>query len=404
MLPVSLDSLLTIPDLAGATVCVTVADSSGAILYDHNGGTRVSPASNEKLFSNAFALWELGPDYRPQTNFWKRPDGVYVESTGSPTMAWQDLKTVAAGLGLDGTATVFVKEPYSPGWVDGWEIDDIRYRYGAPVAAFSVDQSGVDLWNRNGKLSIEPRPYGIRTETVDGPTDYRYDPIQGVLTVSGKLPNKTERIDRLGLPSAEGAASSWLGKSWRRVTKTPDAQPDLTIEGPPLTDIVAQCLERSDNNMAENLLLMGAGHEGALPLDPYPLALSRLKSFETRIVNIPAQEVLQRDGSGLTRGNLVTAHAIVDLLAWCDKQPTAELWKNSLTRPDAGTLAHRLKGIEFRGKTGSLSNVTALSGYLINSRKNRRIVSVLINGYSCSEKQAVQAVDNFVRFVAENGP
>jgi D-alanyl-D-alanine carboxypeptidase/D-alanyl-D-alanine-endopeptidase (penicillin-binding protein 4) len=407
MFPLSLDSLLNVPELAGATVCVTVVDESGALLYDHNGGLRVAPASNEKLFSAAFALWELGADFHPITNFWKQPGQVIVESQGDPSLSNVQLRKVASDLNLDGTLPVLVKEAYAPEIPDGWEIGDLSNSYAAPVAAFSVDQAGVDLWNRGGHVKLEPSAYGIDLGKVGpavGKGSFHYDPIRRKLTVSGTFPAKDEQIDSLGVPSADGAAASWLGRSFRRVEMVPTDPPSYVVTGPALMHIISECLQHSDNNMAENLLLMGAGHEGALPEDPYPLALKRLKEFESRVVGISEQDVSPRDGSGLTRANLTTTHAVAELLGWSARQPTFEPWRNALARPGVGTLIRRLKGVKFEGKTGSLSNVTALSGYLENMRGKRRIVSVIVNGYSCSSSEANAAIDKFVRFLSENGP
>jgi D-alanyl-D-alanine carboxypeptidase/D-alanyl-D-alanine-endopeptidase (penicillin-binding protein 4) len=156
--------------------------------------------------------------------------------------------------------------------------------------------------------------------------------------------------------------------------------------------------------MAENLLLMAGAHEGPISSEPYALALRRLKEFENRVVGISPFDTSPRDGSGLTRANLVTTRSIAKLLTWAAMQPTGAVWKASLASPSTGTLSHRLNGLKFFGKTGTLSGVTALSGYLQTSKGANLVVSVIVNGYSCSEAQAVAAVDHFYRFASEEVP
>lgn len=414
----SLDSLLSVPDLDGAIVCATIADETGRVLYDHNGSLRVEPASNEKLFSAAFALWELGASYRPVTNFWKLTDRVIVESSGDPSLTHDQLTKVAADLGLNRSLPVFVKEPYGPGIPERWEVGDLPNRYAAPVAAFSVDQSGFELWNSDGRPSLRPEAYGVAVRFMGkktGGATFSYDPLTRTVEVSGELPKKTVRLDTLAVPGAEDAAASLLGRTWKRVDKVPSDPPSATVSGRSLAEIVSTCLHRSDNNMAENLLLMGAAHEGQLPADCYPTALRRLEDFEHRIVGISPNDVLQRDGSGLTRENFVTTHAVVKLLAWAGGLATADMWKQAMASPGSGTLIRRLgsvsapgkppePAVRFFGKTGSLANVTALSGYLETRHGRKLVLSVIINNFACSETQAVETIDRFVRFVSENAP
>jgi D-alanyl-D-alanine carboxypeptidase/D-alanyl-D-alanine-endopeptidase (penicillin-binding protein 4) len=414
---VALDALLSVPDLDGAVVCATVADQNGRILYDRLGGIRVEPASNEKLFSAAFALWELGQDYRPTTYFWKRPDRIVVQSMGDPSLTHDQLVDVRKELGLDGTLPVVVNEAYGPGIPERWEVGDLSNRYAAPVAAFSVDQSAFELWNSNGRLELRPAPYGVSIRAIrsaNAKPVFAYDPLKREVTCSGAFPRATARLDTLAVPSAEEAAASLLGRLAGRTATVPTDSPSKALQGRPLKEILSVCLHRSDNNIAENLLLMAAAHEGPLPENCYPDALERLEDFEHRIVGIGPNETLPRDGSGLTRENFVTTHAIVKLLAWAESQPTAEVWRQSLASPGSGTLLHRLGPVDasgrsaspavtFFGKTGSLSNVTALSGYLETQHGEKLIVSVIINNFSCRESRAVEAIDRFVREISERG-
>ena len=402
----ALDTMLSTPALDGAIVAVTVTNPTGNVLYQHNGGLRVAPASNEKLFSAAFALYELGDDFHPTTRIWKQPGKCFVQTTGDPSMTHERLAQTAADLNLSGRDAVAVDEPYAPEIPEGWEIGDLPNRYAAPVAAFSVDQGGVDLWNMNGVPTLTPNTYGIKLTWIDRDdpkTDFIYDPIRATLVVKGKYKRERKVIDTLGAPSADGAAASLLGATMTRGQAVPSANPDAVIVGPKLIDIIGDCLTHSDNIMAENLLLMAANHEGPLPEDCYPTALTRLKEFEQRVVGIPVGSTLPRDGSGLTRANLTTSTAITQILNYAASRPDGPQWKNCLAAPGKGTLSHRLAGIPFQGKTGSLSHVTALSGYLATKHGENLTISVIVNGYACSDSEARDAIDRFVKFLYENG-
>lgn len=87
----TVDRILADPKLRGAVAAVTVADREGHLLFDRRGHTHMVPASNMKLFSNAFALYELGPDAHGETRIWKEPNRTVVRPRAircSPTTRW----------------------------------------------------------------------------------------------------------------------------------------------------------------------------------------------------------------------------------------------------------------------------------------------------------------------------
>lgn len=107
------------------------------------------------------------------------------------------------------------------------------------------------------------------------------------------------------------------------------------------------------------------------------------------------------DGSGLSRKNQTTVRNISKLLKWTTEQKTSELWQESLAHSGFGTLAKRLKGVDFIGKTGSLDMVSALSGFVKCRDGETRIVSVILNHYGCSESDARDVIDRFIENVGK---
>ncbi|HWD40129.1 MAG TPA: D-alanyl-D-alanine carboxypeptidase/D-alanyl-D-alanine-endopeptidase [Fimbriimonas sp.] len=403
----SWNSLIDVPEFKGATVCVTVRDDAGNIVFDRNGDRLILPASNEKLFTGAFALYELGPDYRPVTSFWNLGDRVVVDSPGDPSVSYGQLKDLSASLGSS-KMPVFVHQAYDPEIPDEWETGDLPNRYAAPVSAFSGDQNGFELWNRGGKLRLEPSAFGVKTRHRNDKAprpSYAYDPVRRTLTVTGSFPDKDERLDTLAVPNGTEAAASVFGELAGSTDNVPTDRPTAILVGKPFSEVLTECLRESDNNMAENFLLMGASHEGPLPQDdPYGVATKRLTEFLQRVVDLDPDEVTPHDGSGLSRYNHVTTQAVTKLLLWAKKQPTMAVWMNALAAPGLGTLRHRLQGVDFKGKTGSLSYVTALSGYLVTSEPKNLTVSVIVNNFTCSEGQAHGVIDRFVKFISEKVP
>lgn len=248
--------------------------------------------------------------------------------------------------------------------------------------------------------------YGLvaRRGTKAGPRKVTYDPIRHTLTVDGDLPKAKTKIDTLALELPDACAASFLGRRFSLTDHSPKSPPSLILGGPPLSATIKECLVHSDNNIAENLLLMAAGSDKPLGTDPYATAETALSHFLISTVGVEAGDFHPEDGSGMSRHNVVTTRGIVKLLQWALKQPTKDVWLDALAKPGAGTLQDRLAGVPFVGKTGTLDMVVALSGYVHTSRNRTLTVSLIFNQFACGEKDARSIADEFIKkLVADDG-
>jgi D-alanyl-D-alanine carboxypeptidase/D-alanyl-D-alanine-endopeptidase (penicillin-binding protein 4) len=107
------------------------------------------------------------------------------------------------------------------------------------------------------------------------------------------------------------------------------------------------------------------------------------------------------DGSGLSREDLVTPEAIVQMLRYCSQQPWGKAYLDTL--PVAGTdgsLAERFRSTPAAGvvqaKTGSLAHVYSLSGYATTQSGDRIAFSVMTNNNNMPTKKALDTIDNIV--------
>lgn len=400
----NLDPILNSSKLDGAIVSATVTDVEGHVLFERLSGTHVVPASNQKLLSNAFALWEQGGTYRPKTQFWKEGKRLYIGSVGDPLMTYLQLKEASQKLTTNPFQEVLVHEAYAPNIPDSWEIDDLPNRYSAGVTAFSFDQNSFTAWAKGGQFKLIPEAFGVQIKVIPNPSKLRiaYDPLLRKMLVTGTIPKKDQLLDTLAIPFPDQAAASIFGRAFMAVSEVPSRTPDLTIEGSPVSEMIRRCLPPSDNNIAENLLLIGAMKEGPLGTDVYSTARIRLERFMNRVVGTAPDDIHVFDGSGMSRHNYVTTRAIAKLLAWCDAQPTSSFWHGALAHSGTGTLSHRLKGINFEGKTGSLDMVSSLSGYVTTKSGKRLVVSLIMNQYSCSGSDVHAIQDQFIQALSED--
>ena len=401
-LSADLSKILTDPRLKGCIVSACVADPNGTPLFSFNESQRLMPASNMKLFTCAFAMHSLGPTYRPKTRFWKSENRLIIEAPGDPSLSYLQLKDAATQLKTDQWTSVYLREAYAPGVPDSWEYDDLPNKYAARVTAFTVDRGSFELWNIGGRPRLLPTNYGVRIETLKSPLEFiRYEPDLRRVTISTKLSPKTERLDTLAIPRPDEGACNLFGRLRGGIDTLPVTTPTLVLEGKSIADVIGDCLPPSDNNLAENLLLMGAGKDTPLGIKPYAVAREKLQRFLEETVGIAHEDIRVFDGSGMSRHNLMTTRSMTQLLSWADRQVTKPIWRSALAFPGKGTLSKRLSGVDFHGKTGSLDMVAALSGY-VRAKDGRELsLSVAINNYLCPDEQARNILDAFVRAVRE---
>jgi D-alanyl-D-alanine carboxypeptidase/D-alanyl-D-alanine-endopeptidase (penicillin-binding protein 4) len=398
----SLDALLNDAKFKGATLACVVEDTDGHVLYGRNEDTRLLPASNEKLVTTSFALWKLGANYRCQLSFWNEKKGLVVRSTGDPLLSQRALQDLRKKLNPH-NRPVFLSQSYQPGFNVLWELGDLPNRYSAPVTALTLDRGGLELWSIKGKAVLRPGSFGIRVDFKPsvGPPNDVFDVFRKRITVTGTLPKEDTRLDTLCLPEPDLAAASYLGRRVIRSQEVPHRPPDFVYAGSTMSDLLHLCLQNSDNNIAENFLLMAASHGQDLK-DPYAQAIDHLQMFLKGDLGLGPEMLRPADGSGLARWNFVTVSGLAQLLRWNLKQPTAELWRDSLDRPGLGTMVTRMAGVPFRGKTGTLTGVSALSGYLEMPGGKTYVISFIANSFLCPGSEVKAFEDKLITTIQKS--
>ena len=176
---------------------------------------------------------------------------------------------------------------------------------------------------------------------------------------------------------------------------------------PPLAEDVTLTNKLSANLHAELLLRLAADKNGSAPtLDD---ALQAAAQFYAS-AGIASDEVQLRDGSGLSRGDLITPRAVIELLGYASHQPWGAEFAASLpVAGEDGTLDSRMKGTPAAGrvfaKTGTIDHVEGLSGYATTVRGERLVFSFFGNNTAASSRDAADVLDALcVAMVEELGP
>ncbi|GLU46499.1 D-alanyl-D-alanine carboxypeptidase/D-alanyl-D-alanine endopeptidase [Nocardiopsis ansamitocini] len=439
-----LDALLKDPLLAGATSGVVVRNAAtGEVLYEHQPQTSLLPASNNKLLTSAAALEVLGADYRFSTlvSATAAPsDGViegdmHLIGTGDPSLTAETFDALAAKVADAGVTEVTGDLIADDTWFDdarlgaGWEAGDQPYYYAAQVSALTV-AANSDLDTGVVEVQVSPGTRGGRAVGVAlrPATDYvRVDNTattggRGKLAVTRRLGGNTIAVSG-GLPLGGRAVTELrtvheptgyaldvfrraLADNGVRVGGSPvsgTAPADLIglvhHESAELGELLVPFMKLSNNTHAEILVkTIGrrAGGEGS-----WAAGLPEVERALTRIgLDTPGLGLELTDGSGLSRGNRLSAALLADLLQEATDEPWFETWTDSFPiagDPDrmvGGTLTNRMRGTpaagNVRAKTGTMTGVSALSGYVTGKRGEPLLFVVLDNGHTGAAPRPVQ--------------
>jgi len=444
---------------------LAVEASSGQVVYSRNARRKFVPASNQKLLVTSAALSLLGADHRFKTEVWatgssfgEMLDGdLVLVASGDPTMSgrFQEsgeaaLYAIADSLFRKGlrhvTGSIFVDVSAWDSASVGptWEVEDLRFAYGATGGAFAIDEGSLSAVVSAGRAvgspaSVTWRPMGtdgfVAARIETGQPDARTRIQASYLPESLRLALEGEiglgRVDTITVAirdpvrqataalqralvnrgiTMEGTAQvAWIegirvgrGCVSGKVDECPNAGRLFTIESPPLGDIAKAVLEPSQNWIAEQLIrALGAelGKEGS-----WNEGLGVVRRFLIEDMGVDSLDVAPRDGSGLSAYNLVTPRAIVTILSHVRDGPLAQPYRDALAAPgeENSTLANRLLDLEGRlfAKTGTISNVNSLSGYLIRADGSEVIFSILSNGSGMASAPVRRTIDEVVRILA----
>ncbi|MBW2713719.1 MAG: D-alanyl-D-alanine carboxypeptidase/D-alanyl-D-alanine-endopeptidase, partial [Deltaproteobacteria bacterium] len=404
------------------------------------------PASNQKLLTAAASLNALGAAYQFETviaadsapDAEGAVDSLYLRGSGDPTLTSEQFWRLSADLRRKGLRrvrgdlilddSIFDRVAWNPAW---GKVSTRAYH--SPVGGVSANY---------GSFAVEVSP-GV---SAGSPARVALDPPISYFTVSSQAvtgkPGSRSRpsVDRMALPAnkegqvrdkitvtgsiAAGADSRtvyrsvsdplyYAGGLWKmqleangitvegqvRRGVAPETVHELmAFEGFPLSEVVQRFVKYSNNSIAESLLkVLGARATGQA--GTWGNGIVALRS-QLESLGIDVSSLVTEDGSGLSRNNRVSPRTFVQTLRVADR---SFAWGPELIAalPIAGmdgTLEKRANGAvgSVRAKTGLLTGVTGLSGFVHARDGDGMIFSILVNDYPQGDQAAMNAVDRFV--------
>lgn len=328
-----------------------------------------------------------------------------------------------------------------------WEWDDLQFYYGAEVSALTVNDNCVSFTVTPGKkigdkpvIAVQPQTEYVRivnnaATTANGTVRVGvHRPLNSnTIEFFGSMPRTRDKFEiNIAIHDPAAFAATLLkealarrkirvlGKAVRADAVSHVAKPfdesKLTelanVESEPLAELLKVVNKQSQNLHTELLLRQLGASNGLHELDEYgrpKTTLSRGNEARRQFLlkaGVDVAPLSLRDGSGLARQDLVTPRATVRLLEFMLMHAHANVFRESLVVAGTdGTMERRMRDTaaagNFRGKTGTLSFVNTLSGYVTTKRGHVVILSSMGNNYTGPGRDVTAVLDQICVLLAD---
>lgn len=392
-------------------------DHSGFILYDpatkkvlfeHNASRYFTPASNTKIFTFYAGLSILG-DSIPGVRYAVSGDSLIFSGTGDPSFLYHNVydncRTYnflrGAPQKLFYTESNWETTHFGPGW--SWE--DYDFPFSAVRSPFPLYGNTFEVVQINSSLTAKPEYFGEYIVNS-------YDTTEVSTLVRSPFSNRTifhpgstDKIRKWTKPFISDSSvvvSLLCDTLHREVTLLHDrnVRPWATLYSVPADSLYKVMMQDSDNFIAEQVLLSCAGVLSDT-LAP-EIAIDYMKA--NFLADLP-DEPIWIDGSGLSRYNLFTPRSIVML--WdkiLESVPRQRLFRLLATGGVSGTLKNSYRGDPpyIYGKTGTLSNVHCLSGYIVTERQHILIFSFMNTNFTAPTREVRSQMEDIMKLVHDH--
>lgn len=380
--------------------------------YNHQGDKYFIPASNTKIPTCYVAMKYLGKNL-PGIKYEISDDIIFIYPTGDPTFLHPDFERQRVFDFLKNTDKEIVLSLANwkdDAWGSGWAWNDYSEAYMAERSAMPVYGNVVRFKGPIQNVSVVP-DFFKGNFNFDSTLDYKTYPsaIERKLAENSFFAKTaTERGRELQIPFYTDNSGTiylllqdTLNKSVKKTLRNKDSVTKYAaIHSQPTDSMLKPMMHRSDNFFAEQSLLMVSDELLGIMNDSKIIDTI----LKTDLKDLP-QKPRWADGSGLSRYNLFTPQDFVAILNKMKNEFGMERVKEIFPTGNDGTLANYYKDDStfIFAKTGTLSGVVALSGFMYTRKNKLLLFSVLVNNHQASSATNVRrAVETFLQGVRKN--
>jgi len=390
-----------------SVISVSVKEiSGGKKIYSHNASRQLAPASTLKLVTYSAAKDVLGDNFEYKTSLYKSTNNdLYIKLSGDPLLKSSDLKTLFA--------TAYKKNILEPKnlyiddsifdsveWGEGWQWDDALNPLMPKFSAYNLDGNLINVilspTNQGAPIEIMPEvfyPLAFMNLVTSSDND-KFVMTKGnyispeMINIEGFISKRKVVQIPVSSPSryfklrVEDALREKHIDYHKPITSKNLPQKDIYLVDEVshgIGDFSTKILKESNNLYAETLFKM-AGSVSENSKGSLNNSIQMLNKYLKKL-DINFDEIKIVDGSGVSKNNLVSPNFMTDFLVVRASQSDFEEFKNSLPKPGEGTLAQRMLYFNdnLRAKTGTLSDISAIAGYITTQKGKTYAFDIMIN-------------------------
>jgi len=416
---------------------------TGKVLYEKNAQKLFVPSSTLKLLTAGAALYYLGPQYQFETAFYA--DGpvengilfgnLYLNGSGDPSLTYADLEDlvfqlhalniheIQGDLMID--ASCFDEIDQGPGWM--W--DEGADPWNSSLSGLMVQHSCIDLWihpgrhiNASPRVITSPKTSYVKVlneaETVEKENQLTVERLWmergNRIKISGKIAldasSKKYRVSLADPTHYTATLAAELLKRHRIVLKGELSQRSVPAEAKRLSShrserlsvLLHGVLKESDNLYANALFKKCAEKVHGAPGTWQRGALA-IRTFLKKEVGIKVDDAVILDGDGASRYNLISPDQMVIFLQWLyDGCPFAPELLAALPMGGMdGTLSNRSMDMSIRAKSGTMTGLSGLAGFVTTADGEPLAFTIYENGFLKQESPKAQIEDKICAFLSD---
>ena len=424
--------------------------ASGKSVLELNADKPLNPASSIKVLTTYAALLQLGDRYRWQTRFFLdgtleagRLNGdLVMAGGGDPKLVIEDLVAAMQAMRTQGLQhilgdlrlnnSLYASADPQRKVFDGQPTEPYNVWPDAAMLNFKSTKFVVAPGKRGASLTLDPALAGVQIENqislVKGRCRHaangltireRVGPTGPVLRLSGRYSracgqtqafhavlDHVQFSDALFRDAWQQLGGRWDGKAVRDTEPLAAQRPPWFVWTSPrtLADVISDINKFSNNVMTRQLMLQLAAVGREPSVDE--AAARRLVTTTLKLNGLALPGLVVDNGSGLSRSARVTARGLNDVLSHAAESDYEVTFRKSLPVVAVdGTMRRRLRSHPVAGqawiKTGSLSGVRSMSGYVYSKSGQWYAVTMMINGSAARRTRSVQ--DELIKWVYQNG-
>jgi len=413
------ESLINATALKSAHIGISIYEpATGQYWYNYQSDKFFTPASNTKIFTCFAGMKYLG-DSLEGLRYTETDKDLFIQATGDPSLLHHDftIQPAISFLQKTGKNIHLVNNNWQDkAWGAGWSWDDYNSsdmidRNSLPVYGNTIRFVQTQTVEKIEELAGKPQTTVYTEPEINWKLNFNSDTGSANFIVKRSL---NENIFTLtegkeihkeiifpfvtnGIAAALELLKDTVGKEITVAEKFNIPHPKLkVIYSQPADSIFKPMMHRSDNFFAEQTLLMVSNRL---------LGTMNDEKIIDSLLNNDFKDLPQKpnwaDGSGLSRYNLFTPQDFVWIL---NKMKNEFAWQRICTlfpTGNKGTLTnyYTTDSSFIYAKTGTLSGVVALSGYLITKKNKTLVFSVLVNNHASTGRAVRRAIEQFIQSI-----